>query len=78
MPTDLGGALCDDQRIDAEDEGEGGHHDRAKPHPRAQDRSFLDTHALFALVLREFDNQDAILSRHCDQHDEADLGVEVK
>src|SRR5262245_56650369 len=32
VPADLRGALSNDQRIDAEDEGKRGHQDRAKTH----------------------------------------------
>src|SRR5580704_1743416 len=59
VPADLGSALCDDQRIDPENEGEGGHHHCTKPHPRAQNRRFPDIHSLLALVLGEFDDEDA-------------------
>ena len=78
VAADLGGALRDDQRIDAKDEGERGHHHGAKPHPRAEHRGFPNVHALFAPVLGEFDDQDAVLGGHRDQHDEPDLGIEVE
>ena len=34
--------------------------------------------ALFALLLGEFDDQDAVLGCECDQHNQADLRVEVE
>src|SRR5205085_8997836 len=58
VATDLGGALCDDQRVDAEDEGEGGHHHGAETHPCAEHRGFPDVHSLLAPVLGKLDDQD--------------------
>ena len=75
----ISAAPCgDDQRVDAEDEGERGHHHGAKPHPRPEHRGLPDVHALLAPVLGELDDQDAVLGGHRDQHDEPDLGVEVE
>jgi hypothetical protein len=36
-----------------------------------------DVLAGLVLVLGEFDNQNAILGGHCDQHDKADLGIKI-
>ena len=44
---------------------------------RAVDRRFLDRQAVLAPLLGEFDDQDAVLGGERDQHDEADLGIEV-
>src|SRR6266446_10462107 len=46
VAADLACTLCHDQRIDAEDEGEGGHHHRAEPTTRAEHRGFADVHTL--------------------------------
>ena len=70
--------LGDDQRQQAEDEGEAGHHHRAEAQPRAFDRGLEDRLAVRALLHRELDDQDAVLGRERDQHDEADLGVDVE
>jgi hypothetical protein len=68
VPPDFGSALRDNQRVDAEDEGERSHHHGAKAHPGAEYRSFPDVLAQLALVLGEFDDQDAVLGGHRDQH----------
>ena len=76
--ADLRGAVGEDQRHEAEHEGDRGHHHRAEPHARAERRGLRDRHALLALLLGEFDDQDAVLGGERDQHDEADLGIEVE
>ena len=61
-----------------EDEGEARHHHRAEAQPRALDRGLDDRLALLALLDRELDDQDRVLGGERDQHDEADLGVDVE
>ena len=78
LRTNLGRTLRHDQRVYAKDECDGGYHHRAKPHPRAEHRGLPDVHAFLAPVLGKFDDQDAVLGGHCDQHDEPDLGIEVE
>ena len=45
---------------------------------RAHDRRLLDRLAVLALLLGEFDDQDAVLGRERDQHHDADLGIKVE
>ena len=66
------------QRQQTQNEGNRGHHHRAKPHARAERRGLPDRHARLALLLGEFDDQDAVLGRQRDQHDQADLRVEIE
>ena len=74
----LRGAVGDDQRVEAEDEGERGHHHRAEAQPGALGRRVAQRHAALALLLGEFDDQDAVLRGEADQHDHADLRVEIE
>ena len=72
------GAVGDDQRIEAENEGERGHHHRAEAQARALGRRLQQRHAALALLLGEFDDENAVLGRKADQHDHADLPVEIE
>ena len=65
------------QRDQAGDEGEAGHHHRPEPLARALDRGLRDRQAVLAPLLGELDDQDAVLGGERDQHDDADLGVDV-
>ena len=78
VAADFRSALCHDQREDTEDEREGSHHHRAKAHLRTEHRGLANVFSLLALILGEFDDQNAILGRHRDQHHEPDLGVQVE
>ena len=62
---------------DAEDEGERGHQDRPQPQPRRLDRRLDAVAALVLELLGELDDQDRVLGRQPDQHDEADLREDV-
>ena len=73
-----GGAGRDHQRQQAEDEGDRGHHHRAEPHLRPQRGGFHDRMPGFALLLGEFDDQNAVLGGQRDQHHEADLAVKIE
>src|SRR5512135_277245 len=75
--ADRPGAGGDDQREEAGDEGEGGHQDRPEPQFPALDGRLLDAQALPAPLHREFHDEDRILAEQADQHDQADLGVDV-
>ncbi len=71
-------ARRDRQRQNAEDEGEGGHQDRAQADSAGGDGGLEPAHAVIDLVLtREFDDQNSVLGSERDQHDEADLGEDV-
>ena len=50
----------------------------AEAQARALDRGLGDRLALLALLHGELDDQDGVLGGERDQHDEADLGVEVE
>jgi len=62
----------DDQRHQAEDEGETGHHDRPEAQARARRRGLGDRLAAAPLPLPggKLDDQDAVLGRQGDQHHE--------
>ena len=65
------------ERQHAEDEGEGGHEDRAQPHPGGFGRRLEAVLAMLLVLARELDDQDGVLGRQADQHDEADLGEDI-
>jgi hypothetical protein len=67
--------VSDDEGCQTQDEGDRRHHHRAESHLRTEDRRLLDALAGLALLLRELDDQNAVLCRECDQHDETDLRV---
>ena len=65
------------QRNGAQDESERGHQDRTQPELGAVQRRLFDGFALLALELGELDDEDGVLGREPDQHDQPDLGVDV-
>ena len=67
-----------DERQQAQDEGEARHHDRAKSEARGFDGRGFDILAAPALLDRESDDQDAVLGGERDQHDEPDLRIDVE
>ena len=69
--------LANDERHDAEDEGERRHQNRPQPDARGFDRRVGDRHAARAQLLGELDDQNAVLRRQADQHHQADLAVDV-
>ena len=71
------GAGRGEQRHDAEDEREGRHQDRPEPQPGRFERGRHRILALLAQHLRELDDQDRVLRRQADQHDQADLREDV-
>ena len=62
---------------EAGDEGEGGHQDRPEPQLAPFDGRILDARPFLAPLHRELDDQDRVLAEQADQHDQADLGVDV-
>ena len=78
MSADLGGACSDDQGINTQNEGERGHHHGAKPHRCPEHRGLFDGLALLALILRKFNDQNAIFGGHRDENDKTDLGIEIE
>src|SRR6266446_7261902 len=65
------------QWYDTENEGERRHQDRSKPQPRGSDGRGPAVTAPVLQLLGELDDQDRILRRKTNQHDEADLGEDV-
>ncbi len=74
-PAPAPGRKC--QRQHAEDERERRHQNRPQPDPRRLDRRVDDRLALLAQLLGELDNQDRVLRRQADQHDESYLAEHV-
>ena len=72
------GAGGDDQRHDAENEGERRHQNRPQPLACGVGRRLesIEPELIFSL-LREFDDQDGVLAREPDEHDETDLREDV-
>src|SRR5262249_25376113 len=72
------GAASHDQGQQTEDKGQRRHHDG----PEAQASAFRcrleNWNTLLPLLLRELDDEDAVLRRKPDQHDHADLTVEIE
>src|SRR5437763_10961332 len=77
-PRQLRRARRDDERVEAEDERKRRHHDRAEAITRPIYRRLPQWCALFPLCLGELDNQDAVFCREADQHDHANLRVEIE
>ena len=71
------GAAADQQREDAQDEGEGGHYDRPQPQLAGGQRRLAAGKAFFSLPLGELHDQDRILARQAQQDHEADLREDV-
>ena len=69
--------VANDQRQHAEDERERGHQDRPQPDARRFDRRLDDRQPLVPQLLGELDDQDRVLRRQPDQHDQPDLAVDV-
>ena len=71
------GAFGQHQRHDAEDEGEGRHDDRPQPQPAGLDGGFVARLSLLVQLLGELDDQNRVLRRQPDQHQEPDLHEDV-
>src|SRR5580692_6586572 len=61
----------------AEDKCERCHQNRAQPQPRPFKSRIRKRLSVFVLILGELDDQDGVFRRQTDQHDQADLGVDV-
>ena len=70
-------ARRDGQRHDAEDEGEGRHQDRPQAQAAGLDDGCQRRIAMLLALSGEFDDQDGVLGRQADQHDEGDLRHDV-
>ena len=71
------GAGGEEERADAEDEGDGGHQDGAEAEFGGFDGGFGDGAALLEELLGELDDEDRVFDGEADEHDEADLDVDV-
>jgi len=67
----------DDEGIYTGDEGDAGHQDRAEPEATGFEGGFGGRFAFVLLGLGELDDEDGVLARETDEHDEADLGEDV-
>jgi hypothetical protein len=76
LPT-APGALGDDQRIQAGDERERGHQDRPEAGLAPAIGRLEHGGALAPALDGELDDQHRVLAEQTDQHDQADLGVDV-
>ncbi len=65
------------ERADAEDEGDRGHQDGAEAEFGGFDGGLGDGSALLEELLGELDDEDRVFGRETDEHDEADLNVDV-
>ncbi len=66
------------QRHATENECEGSHQNGPQTDAGADERGFLNAFAvLLVFALGKLDNQDSVLGCQSDQHDEADLGVDI-
>src|SRR5882757_7945791 len=76
--TSVGPGACGEiERHDSEDEGDRGHEDRTQPKLAGNDGSFDDVLAQFHLLLGELDDENRVLGREADEHDETDLHIDV-
>src|ERR1700678_3737676 len=65
------------ERANAEDERDGGHQDGTKAELGGFDGGFDDGAALREELLGELDDEDRVFRRETNEHDEADLDVDV-
>src|SRR5262249_17667535 len=68
----------DPQGYAAPNEREGGHQDWAQPHAGALKRRIYEAPSFLQLDLGELNDQDRVLRRQTDEHDQTDLGVHVQ
>ena len=69
--------LASPQRNAAEDKGECGHEDGPEPQSRPGERGVKQRFAGFVFGLGELDDEDGVFGRKADQHNEADLRVDI-
>src|SRR5205814_7655235 len=71
------GTGSDNERHHAHDERYRRHEDGAQTQSAGFEHGAHYVHAFLLLVLRELDDQDGVLARKADQHDQSDLGEDV-
>src|SRR5450432_1724006 len=76
VPALRTGAARDQQRYDAENEGEGGHENRAQSLARRLDGGLANREPLRTKLVREFHDQDRVLRSQSDDDNQPDLEVE--
>ena len=77
MPAGAARAAGDHERDDADDKGDRRHHDRPEARFGGALGGRRNRKTLLAQLIRELDDQDRVLAREPDEHDEADLRVHV-
>ena len=77
MPRSGAGTARQHQRSDADDEGKRRHQDRPEPQSRCRERRLFDRIAGGAPLARELHDQHRILCRQPNEHDQANLHVDV-
>ena len=71
------GAGSKGERHGAKDEGECGHEDRAQAQLGTCKGGLEKRLAFFIFVFGKFHDEDGIFGREADEHDKADLGIEI-
>ena len=69
--------LARPQRHAAENECERGHQNRPQPEPGAFERSIRQRLSVLELILGELDDQNRVLGRKTDEHNQADLRIDI-
>ena len=77
-PRNRAGARGDPERQETEDERERSHEHRPEAKPCSLQGGVHERSALFQLSLGELDDEDRVLRRKTDEHDEPDLAVHVQ
>src|SRR5262245_42996726 len=77
-PRELRGADSHDQRQQTKDEGQGRHHHGPEAQASAFRCGLENWNSLRPFLLRELDDEDAVLGRKPDEDDHADLAVEIE
>src|ERR1700761_2124057 len=77
LPRDTPGASCSPQRNAAKDESEGRHQDGAQAELGAGERCIIDALAGHVFLACELDDEDGVLGRQTNEHDQSDLRVDV-
>ena len=67
----------EDKRKHTEQEREGRHQDRPESQPGSLKGGVVKASSLFMSPLRELDDKDGIFGRETDEHDEADLCIDI-
>src|SRR5256885_15687949 len=77
LASDGAGAGSGPERDAAEDESERGHKDGAKAQARALERRVGEGLTLLKFLFGELDDQNGVLGGEADEHDQADLRIDI-